>query len=42
MAHRGDKFAVASSFQPQDAETVLRVMEGDPLDESREDLGFDV
>ena len=42
MAHRRDQIAMASGLQPQDAEAVLRVVEGDPLDETRENFGFGV
>ena len=33
---------MASRLQPQDAEAVLRVVEGDPLDETRENFGLGV
>jgi hypothetical protein len=40
VAARRDRIAVATGLQPQDAEAVLRVVEGDPLDETRENFGF--
>jgi hypothetical protein len=42
MAHRRDKIAVAARLEPQDAEAVFRVVEGDPLDEARENFGIGV
>jgi len=39
MANEGDEIAVAESFDPQDAEAVLHVVEGDALDQTGKKLG---
>ena len=36
MADDGHQIAVAARFRPEDAEAVLGVVEGDPLDEAGE------
>ena len=42
MSNDGHQFAVAARLCPSDAEAVLVVMEGDPLDKARENfLGHD-
>ena len=38
MADEGDEIALTASFNPQHAEAVLGVMEGDAVDQAREDL----
>jgi hypothetical protein len=40
MAEDGQQIALASRLDPQDAETVLVIMESHPLDEAGEDFGF--
>jgi predicted DCC family thiol-disulfide oxidoreductase YuxK len=40
VADRGDQIPVAAGLDAQDAEAVLRVVEGDPLDEPGEDLAI--
>jgi hypothetical protein len=38
MANDGDEIALAAGFDAEHAEAVLGVMEGDAVDQSREDL----
>jgi hypothetical protein len=38
MANEGDQITLAASFNPQHAKAVLRVVEGHPVDQVREDL----
>ena len=37
---QGDQVAMAAPLQTENGKAVLRVVEGDPLDEARENLGF--
>jgi hypothetical protein len=39
VAENRDQVALPASFDPQDAEAVLVVVEGDPLDQTGQDLG---
>src|SRR5215470_13866282 len=39
MADNGDQFALAACLDPQNAETVLLVVEGDALDQTSQHLG---
>ena len=38
VAHGGDQIAMAPRIEPQNAEAVFRFVEGDPLDEARENF----
>jgi phytoene dehydrogenase-like protein len=40
VAENGDQVALAARFDPQDAEAVLRVVEGDTLDQTGQNLGW--
>jgi hypothetical protein len=38
VANDGHQIAVAACFRPENAEAILGVVEGDPLDEAGEDF----
>jgi hypothetical protein len=40
MTNDGDQIAMATSLHPQDAKTVLGVMEGDSFNQARDDLAI--
>jgi hypothetical protein len=40
VAENGDQVALPTRFDPQDAEAVLRVVEGDALDQTGQNLGW--